>query len=130
MENSLDPQIIGLDESREYYFQEGCYILELLNSSADPDLSIARARVRAGETTRFHRLAGIVERYVIQEGKGMVEVGDLAPREVLPGDVVVIPPGCRQRVTSMGETDLVFLAVCTPRFTPDKYLEIGEEGEK
>jgi len=29
---------------------------------------------------------------------------------------VIIPDGVRQRVTNVGDTDLVFLCICTPRF--------------
>jgi len=47
----------------EFYTAEGCYINELSNSDADPEASIARARVRPGVTTRWHCLAGTTERY-------------------------------------------------------------------
>jgi mannose-6-phosphate isomerase-like protein (cupin superfamily) len=53
-----------------------------------------------------------------------VEVGSAAPQEVGPGDVVVIPPGVPQRIANTGGADLVFLAICTPRFTPDAYEDI------
>ncbi|GAB6909507.1 hypothetical protein JCM12296A_53520 [Desulfosarcina cetonica] len=107
----------------EYFFQEGCFILELANTADDPAVSIARARVTPGVTTRWHRLLGITERYVILEGRGQVAVGDQPPRTVGPGDVVTIPPQCPQRITNTGDVDLVFLAVCTPRFVPEAYQE-------
>jgi 23S rRNA-/tRNA-specific pseudouridylate synthase len=43
------------------------------------------------------------------------------------GDVVRIPPMCRQRITNVGTTDLVFLAICTPRFMPQAYEDIEDE---
>src|SRR6187399_1586469 len=95
--------------SSEVYTSEGCYITELCNSPLDNEASIARARVAPGVTTRWHRLTGISERYVILEGRGLMEVGDLPPTEVGPGDVVLIPPLCRQRITNIGEGDLIFL---------------------
>lgn len=107
----------------EYAIPEGCFVLELSNSPDDPDLSIARARVPPGVTTRWHRLRGTAERYVILEGEGRVEVGGLAPQEVHPGDVVLIPPASRQRIANTGSGDLVFLALCTPRFRPEAYEE-------
>ena len=112
-------------EREEYWFREGCYITEWSNSDADPDVSVARARVEAGRTTRWHRLNAITERYVIIEGRGRAEVGDEA-RDVQPGDVVVIAPGLAQRITNTGNTDLIFLAICTPRFRPENYSEIPE----
>ena len=76
----------------EFYTQEGCYITEVSNTPDDPGLSIARARVEPGVTTRWHRLHGITERYYIIQGKGIMEVGELPPQEVTAGDVVLIPP--------------------------------------
>jgi mannose-6-phosphate isomerase-like protein (cupin superfamily) len=123
----MKAHIESADESQEYFWKEGCFILELSNSSRDPGLSIARARVEPGRVTRFHRLTGTVERYVILEGLGRVEVGDLAPQEVKPGDVVIIPPDCDQRIANIGAVDLVFLAICTPRFTSDVYQDVQDE---
>ncbi len=110
----------------EYFFAEGCHITEWWNASADPDVSVARARVEPGVITRWHRLRGIVERYLILEGRGRVEVGDNPPEPVGPGAVVLIPPGVRQRIANLGEVDLLFLAVCTPRFSPAAYDDIEE----
>lgn len=117
----MQAAVVRDDPSREYWFEEGCFITELLNTQDDPAASIARARVPAGGVTRWHRLAGIAERYVIVAGKGRAEVGDLAPQDVGPGDVVLIPAGMRQRIANTGDGDLVFLAICTPRFTRDAY---------
>lgn len=120
----MTPRIFPFDPSREYWFDEGCFINELANDSADPALSIARARVAPGGITRWHRLHGITERYVILAGHGRVEAGDLAPRDVGPGDVVLIPPGVRQRIAATGDKELVFLALCSPRFVTDAYEDI------
>jgi len=57
----------------------------------------------------------VTERYVILSGEGLVEVGDLPPQRVRAGDVVVIPARCRQRIANLATTDLVFLAICSPR---------------
>lgn len=110
-----------IDIGQEYYFAEGCFITELSNSPGDPGLSIARARVEPGQTTLWHRLRETAERYVIVEGVGRVEIGDLAPQEVHAGDVVIIPPGVAQRISNTGAGDLVFLALCTPRFSESVY---------
>lgn len=108
----------------EFYTSEMCYINELSNSADDPGVSIARARVQPGVTTRWHCLHGITERYVILEGAGLVEIGNLVPLVVGHGDVVLIPPECRQRIKNIGLNDLVFLAICTPRFRQDAYEDI------
>ena len=107
----------------EFYFAEGCFINELSNSS-DDNLSIARARVGPGVTTRWHRLSYTAERYVIVQGQGLVEVGDLPATQIGVGDVVIIPPMCRQRIQNTGVQDLVFLAISTPPFTAEVYQDL------
>jgi mannose-6-phosphate isomerase-like protein (cupin superfamily) len=112
------------DEEDEFYIDEGCHILEIWNRPQDAALSVARARVGPGVTTRLHRLAGTVERYLILSGEGRVELEGLPPHAVGPGDFVQIPAEHGQRITNLGDGDLVFLALCTPRFTPDVYTDI------
>lgn len=108
----------------EFFIDEGCFITEMWNSEVDGDVSVAKARVKVGVTTRWHRLRGTVERYVILSGRGTVEVGESISQEVGPGDVVIIPAMCRQRITNLGQEDLVFLAICTPRFLPEVYEDV------
>jgi len=117
-------QIRSYSPAAEYWFDEGCHINELSNDPGDTAVSIARARVGPGGVTHWHRLRGTVERYVILSGIGRVEIGELAAQEVGPGDVVIIPSGCRQRISNPGQTDLVFLAICTPRFEPAAYEDL------
>lgn len=123
----MQTQINKIDPTAEYFFAEGCYILELSNSHNDPDVSISRARVEPGVTTRLHRLRNIVERYVILEGCGRVEIGESQTQDVFPGDVIVIPPHCPQRIANTGETDLRFLAICSPRFTNEAYEDLQNQ---
>ncbi len=120
----MHPEILRYDATTEYWFDEGCFIAEISNSDNDPAASIARARVRPGTTTRWHRLVDTTERYVLVSGFGRVEVGDLPAQDVAPGDVVLIPPGCRQRIACVGVEELVFLAICTPRFRAAAYEDI------
>ncbi|NPU94811.1 MAG: cupin domain-containing protein [Gammaproteobacteria bacterium] len=119
----MKPRIFPMDPDREYFFDEGCFINELSNSADDAAVSIAQARVAVGNTTRWHRLRDTTERYVILSGSGRVEVGDQV-QAVQVGDVVIIPPLCRQRIANTGNTDLVFLAICSPRFQPDCYEDL------
>lgn len=121
-----DARVVHNDATPEYYFEERCHITEWWNSADDEAASIARARVVPGVTTRLHRLRGVTERYVILEGTGRVTVGDRPPEAVGPGDVVVIPPDTAQRIANAGATDLVFLAICTPRFRPAIYEDMED----
>lgn len=119
----MRPIILKQDLSKEFATPERCFIFESLNASNDC-LSVARARVEPGVTTRWHCVEGTEERYIIAEGRARVEVGNLKPEELGPGDVVLIPAGMRQRITNIGDGDLIFYCVCTPPFEQAKYREL------
>ena len=121
----MEPEVHHLHSLQEFYISEGCHIVELSNFEADADVSIARARVEPGVTTQWHFLNDTVERYVIMDGEGRVEIGDLDPQNVTAGDCVIIPAQCRQRITNTGIKDLFFLAICSPRFLPENYREVS-----
>jgi len=108
----------------EFYTDERCYIVEIHNRNDDEACSIARARVLPGVTTQLHALRGVDERYVILDGEGSVEVNGGPPTPVRPFDVVGIVAGTTQRITNTGDQDLVFLCICTPRFDPDRYMNM------
>ena len=82
-----------------------------------PVLQRARARAEA----LIHAPAGSVA-LVTNTSHGV----NIAAR-ALPygaGDVVLIPPACRQRIANLGAGELVFLAICTPRFEQQNYEDV------
>ncbi len=121
---AMRPKILKQNMAAEFDTAERCFIIETANDSSDETVSIARARVEPGVTTAWHKLNGIVERYIIVSGTGRVEVGDLEPTDVSAGDVVRIPADTRQRISNVGNEDLIFFAVCSPRFVTEAYLSI------
>jgi Mannose-6-phosphate isomerase len=100
---------------------ERCWIVESWNDGSDTHVSVARARVEPGVTTQLHRLRGVVERYLVLSGTGLAKIGDGDPTRVGPSTVVLIPEGTKQQITNDGATDLIFYAICTPRFTVECY---------
>ncbi len=119
----MKPKIVKADTLREMFLPEGCFLFENWGAVATGDIkvSVARARVEPGVSTKIHHLEGIQEIYLITEGKGKVTIGELEPTEVVTGDLVVIPAGVRQRIANVGETDLVFYCICTPSFVQASY---------
>ena len=108
----------------ELWTTERCYITELLNSDDQPEVSLARTRVEPGVTTQLHRLS-VFEWYVIEAGHGLMRIGDRAaicrgPRRDCRGD----PKSIAQQVTNSGQEDLVFLCVCTPKFSQECYTSL------
>lgn len=111
-------------DKEEYWFEEGCFILETANDPDDEYLSVARARVKPKTATKPHLLDGVTERYIILSGTGRVEVGDDLLTDVVPGDVVRIPANTRQRIVNTGTEDLIFYVVCAPPFTRECYISL------
>ena len=121
----MKPIIVKVNSLKEYSTDERCFVAENYSNEA---VSVARARVKPGVTTAAHHLKGATEIYLITRGKGLVNIDNLPPTKVGTGDVVVIPAGTSQKITNIGKTDLVFSCVCTPRFTPECY--VNEEAER
>jgi mannose-6-phosphate isomerase-like protein (cupin superfamily) len=119
----MKPQIVKANTLHEYQTPERCFIYETcgLVATHDPTVSIARARVQPSITTKTHHLVGVQEIYVITQGEGKVQIGDLPPTEVTVGDTVIIPAGVKQKIANTGQTDLVFYCICTPAFTETCY---------
>jgi len=122
----MKPAILRADPAAAFLTEERCRILELCNSADDPALSVALATVAPGETTQPHRLHGVVERYLILRGEGLVSLGTATPEAVGPGDLVLIPAGTPQSIANTGADELAFYCLCTPRFTPECYEALGE----
>ena len=117
-------KIHHVNTATEFDTLERCYIKELSNSPNDEQVSIAQARVEPGITTAWHKLKEVTERYIITSGQGRVEIEGLQPTDLKVGDIVIIPSDTAQRITNTGSTDLLFLAICSPRFTPKCYISI------
>lgn len=114
-----------MSRPKEYYFKEGCFIEEWHNTTTDKECSIAHVRVEAGKTTKLHALKQTTERYVILEGVATVTVAHKQWR-VDQGDVVTINADEPQKIANHSDNDLLFLAICTPRFSEENYYEVEE----
>jgi mannose-6-phosphate isomerase-like protein (cupin superfamily) len=121
----MPPWLIPGPFPAEFVTDERCSITEFLNLPESPEASLALARVTPGVTTRLHAVRGTVERYIVWSGEGVVEV-DGVTAKVGPGDRVLIPAGAPQRITNTGARDLEFYCLCTPRFRPEAYVDLGD----
>jgi len=121
----MESQYVFRKDWQEHLFaEENCRIVEIWNRSADAQVSVARARIEPGRRTRPHSLDGITERYLIVSGRGRAHIeGADAPQRMGAGDFAVIPPGAVQWIENIGEEDLIFYAVCTPRFQLKNYRD-------
>ncbi|MBF0263800.1 MAG: hypothetical protein HQL46_00890 [Gammaproteobacteria bacterium] len=117
------------DDTMTFSTDERCFINELLNTKDDENCSIAKAIVDIGVSTQLHAVKDTIERYVIIQGQGDVEINHQQATHVSYLDVVMIPAGQAQKITNTGTEALVILCICTPRFKQENYinLEINEE---
>lgn len=129
MRQSVKSGVLRCDQQTEFETEERCFITEVANDKNDPELSVALARVAPGVTTAWHRVRDTAERYLILQGSGFVEVGDSIAESVVPGDVVRIAPNERQRIRNDGSDDLLFYAICTPRFEQCNYVDEEEHAQ-
>ena len=106
---------------KEFWTEERCYITELLNDPQSPNISIALARVEIDTTTQLHSLRGVQETYVIKKGLGLLEIDD-EQISVKENDTILIEANRSQRITNVGNCDLEFYCICTPRFYPECYI--------
>lgn len=96
---------------------DGCLVAEVIhprNDGTTPRVSLARATVRPGRSTRPHRL-DMVEIYYVLEGRGLMFI-DGESREVEAGQAVYIPVGAVQHIKNTGSGGLSFLCVCAPAY--------------
>ncbi len=107
----------------EVWTTERCYITELINDESWPEFSIAQTRVEPGVTTQLHALS-VHEVYIIESGTGLMTVGDNAPFPVGLGEIVTIPKQMPQCIENTGTDDLLFVCVCTPRFSQECYTSL------
>ena len=114
------PEKIFNKNISEFWTPERCFIQEILNDSSHPNSSLAVARVPPGVTTQLHRLNGTEETYIIKRGDGILEI-DGEKSELQLGDAIIIPAGASQKISNIGDEDLEFFCLCTPRFLPECY---------
>lgn len=119
----MHPKIFAPNIIDEFYTEEKCHILEIINAPEVPAFSLAQARVEPGVTTAWHSVKETDEVYYILEGTGEMEIGTSFKKPLKKGEAVFIPKNQKQRITNTGDGDLVFLCVCTPRFLPENYEE-------
>jgi mannose-6-phosphate isomerase-like protein (cupin superfamily) len=104
----------------EFLSGDNAILRELFNPAKEdiaPRYSLAHARVKPGQRTRWHRLK-TCEVYYILEGEGEMQIGEEV-ENVRPGQAIVIPRDSPQRIRNTGKTDLVFLCVVDPAWHPE-----------
>ncbi|MDX1407544.1 MAG: cupin domain-containing protein [Saprospiraceae bacterium] len=111
--------------SDEFFTEERCHILEILNDPDVQSMSLARARIEPGVRTANHTLE-CEELYYILEGEGLMYLDGKPAGAVQAGDSVLIRNGVAQCIENTGTGDLKILCYCSPQFDPGGYHALPE----
>lgn len=101
---------------------DGCLLAEVIHPNNDDtraDLSVARATLPPGQSTRPHMLE-FVEIYYVISGQGVMHLGE-EEVQVEADSCVYLPPRTDQWLHNPSpDQDLVFLCLCQPAYDPAK----------
>lgn len=106
----------------------GEIIYELIGRDAEGSTerhSVAHVVLPPGKSSLPHYHPEAEESYYILAGLGEMEMGEETSR-VKPGDLILIKPTQIHKITSVGEEDLEFLAICVPAWEPDNSVFIKD----
>jgi mannose-6-phosphate isomerase-like protein (cupin superfamily) len=112
--------IKNADDMLPFESVHGEIVYEYLGKAAGGAVqhSLARIVLPPGKASLKHYHPVTEESYYILSGKGRL-VMDGETRSVTVGDAVAIPVNVVHQIFNDSNANLVFLAVCTPPWTPD-----------
>ena len=86
--------------------------------------SVAHVLIPPGKSSLLHLHPVAEESYYILHGEAKVLVGN-EEAIISSGQIVLIPPQEKHKITNIGEEELEFLAICVPAWEPGntEYLE-------
>lgn len=80
--------------------------------------SLAHVVISPGKSSRLHLHPVAEESYYMLKGSARIRVGDELAT-LIPGQVVLIPPGQIHQIKNTGDEPLEFLAICIPAWEPN-----------
>lgn len=87
----------------------------------DETASLAHVIMQPGSASLLHRHETLTETYYILSGKGEITIGERT-RPVQTDDLILVPPHAPHRLRNTGETELIHLVFCVPKFDPSDVL--------
>jgi mannose-6-phosphate isomerase-like protein (cupin superfamily) len=80
--------------------------------------SVAHITLPPGKSAHRHYHPSMEESYILLAGTAQVEVGE-ETHTARVGEIIAIPPHLSHTIINRGADDVVFLAICSPAWTPD-----------
>ena len=108
------------EDIEAYETKDGSLIRELIHPAQQHNhqQSLAEAIVLPGQTTALHRHHNTEEIYFIQQGQGLMTLGQ-KQFAVQCGDSICILPGTAHCIENNGDQDLHILCSCAPAYSHD-----------
>lgn len=137
MNNYLEKKIFNMEEVKETSvpFSEGILFKPMFHPNRQDgsaiDLKQGAPNIRYS-TAQFTIKPGsgwpktvftISEFYFILEGTGEIEIGK-AVHSVKKGDVIFVAPGIERAIKNNGKSDLVYLSITDPEWSPETEKQI------
>jgi len=112
------PNITKISKLKSYLTKDNSSICELMHPAQhhNANQSLAQATVPINTETQLHYHAKTEELYHIQQGCGLMTLGE-EHFPVAVGDTVSIPPNSKHKIKNTGDIDLVFLCCCSPAYS-------------
>jgi len=112
------PNITKISKLKTYITKDSSSICELMHPSQhhNANQSLAQATVPINTETQLHYHANTEELYHIQQGSGLMTLGE-EQFPVAVGDTVCIPPNSKHKIKNTENIDLVFLCCCSPAYS-------------
>ena len=107
--------IKSLDTITPIITDHGDAIKEILGQD---DISIAHMTLLPGSKDAAHYHPDIIEAYFILSGTGAMHIDDKS-QSVKPNDAILVRKNKIHYIENTGDTDLMFLAICSPAWHPD-----------
>jgi mannose-6-phosphate isomerase-like protein (cupin superfamily) len=100
---------------------------EIKEFARSKNMSLAEAVIKAGQKTEYHFHKTSEEICYILEGEGLMEI-EGEKEEISKDQVIVIPPGNKLRISSIGNNPLRFLCLCSPPYSDEDTVLVENKG--
>ena len=119
--------VVNRKDVPSFITKDTCEIREIMSpaNSTIERQSLAEATLAPGRSTVLHIHETVEEIYYIMSGEGVMFI-EGEERDVFAGDAIANLPGKRHKITNTGDEPLVFLCICTPRYTHEDTVLIEE----
>ena len=83
-------------------------------NAPDCPVTVTRATMEPGAVSETHSHARSEQIWIVEQGSGVILLGDGKQTELGEGDIIRTPPGVTHGIVNTGAGPLVYLSITTP----------------